>query len=85
MLEFFYSFKLSIIYSKRSHVSLDVVQFRQFHDVYAFEVVGLSCFILQQEIFTPDMKSSELELWKISSFAKAKGDHKVLRFGSKSS
>ena len=60
-------------------------QFWQFHNVLACAVVYLYCLILQQEIFTSDMNSYEVEFWKSFSFAKVKGDHKVLIFGSKSS
>ena len=60
-------------------------QFWQFHDVFACEVVDLSSLILQQENFTYDLKSSNVELWKRFSFVKAKGDRKFLIFGFKSS
>ena len=43
------------------------------------------CLILKQENFTSDLNVYEVELWNISSFTKAKGYHRVLRFGSKSS
>ena len=57
----------------------------QFHNVFACEFVELSCFILQQENFTSDMKSSEVELWKSFYLTKTKCYHKVLRFGYNSS
>ena len=60
-------------------------QFWQFHGVFTHDVVYLSCFILQQEIFSSDLKSFEVELWNILSFIKKKGYHKVLIFGCKSS
>ena len=56
----------------------------QLNDVFTFEVVDLSYFILQQESFTSDPKISEVELWKIFAFTKTKRYHKVLSFGSKS-
>ena len=57
-------------------------QFSQFHDVFTCEVVDFYCLIFQQENFTSDLKSSEVELWNILSFNKEKGDQKVLIFGS---
>ena len=44
----------------------------------------MSCFISKQENFNYDLKNSEVELWKNFSLNKAKEDHKVLSFGSKS-
>ena len=43
-------------------------QLFHFHDVFTCEVVDFSCFILQQENLTYDMKSSEVELWNIFFF-----------------
>ena len=76
-------FKLSIIYFKGIRLYLEIFKFWQFHDVFACEVVDLSCLILQQEILTYDLNNSEVELWNIFSFAKAKWYNKVLSFGSK--
>ena len=56
-------------------------QFWQLYDVSEFKFVDFSCFIFQQESFTYDLKSSEVELWKSFSFTKSKGYHKVLIFG----
>ena len=60
-------------------------QFLQFHDLFTCEAVYLSYFILQQENFTSDLERSEVEFMESLSFTKAKGDHKVLSFGPKSS
>ena len=60
-------------------------QFWQLHDLFTCEIVYLYCFILKQENFTSELKSFEVELMESFSFTKAKGDHKVLDFGSKSS
>ena len=61
------------------------VSILHFHDVFTCEVVYLSCFILQQENLTSDMKSSEVYLWKSFYLTKSKGYYKVLSFESKSS
>ena len=58
-------------------------QLWQFRDIFACEVVSFYCYILQQENFTFDMNSSEVELWNSFSFTKEKWYHKVLSFGHK--
>ena len=82
-----YGLRSIFIYSNTngSYVSLEVVKFWNFHDVFTCEVVCLYCFVIQQINFAYCLNKFKVKLWEWLYFYKAEWNYKSLWFVSNSS